>query len=64
MAKTVTTGQNYRTDVRSGATGSKTVEFVPQPSSDTPEEFERFTELTRKLAKVPKEELDQKRRDG
>jgi hypothetical protein len=62
MARTVTTGQNYKTEVRFGASQPANVEFVPPPSVDTPEEFQRFTELARKPAQVSKSELDEKRK--
>jgi hypothetical protein len=38
------------------------VEPADQEGSDAPEEFGRFEALTRELVKVPKRELDEKRR--
>lgn len=64
MAKTVTPSQNYKTEVRFGASGSTNVEFVPEPSAGTPEEFQRLADLTQKLTRVPKEELDEQRRNA
>jgi hypothetical protein len=34
------------------------------PRKDSPEEFGRFEQLTRKLLKVPKSAVDDKRRNG
>ena len=36
----------------------------PVPSDQKPEEFARFEKLTRKIAQVPKSEVDAKREKG
>lgn len=56
MARTITQTQNYRTEVRPGTSAPATVVVSPAKG-----DFERFEDLARKLTKVPKAELDEKR---
>ncbi len=57
MAKTITRTLNYATKIHSGS--SAPAVMSPQRGGA---EFERFEDLTRKLAHVPKSELDEKRK--
>jgi hypothetical protein len=60
------TKKAYDLFVRFGATPSPTV-VVPaevEPSQADPSEFERFEDLTARIVKVPKTEVDEKRQDA
>ena len=63
MARTITTKQNYQTEVRSGSSSSavQVAEWSGAEGIDKPAEFERFEKLARAVATVPKSEVNKKR---
>lgn len=62
MARTVKPARQYVTEVRYGSNNTPQ-HAQPPPLSETatPGEFQRFEDLTRKRAQVPKSEVDEQR---